>query len=163
MNKLKYLSIALLILVAFSLNAFGQKEKPADASKAPKEYDAKLASELGADDYGMRQYVFVILKTGKVKIDDKEKVNELQRGHMQNMGRLAKAGKLVLAGPFMDGGENRGIFIFDVKTIDEAKELVKTDPAIDSGYFDVEMIKYYGSAGLMKLNEIHKKVQKKSF
>ena len=163
MKNFKLISIALLIIFTFSMNAFAQKNKTVNDDKAPKGYDAKLAKEIGADDYGMKQYVFVILKTGKVKIDDKKRVNELQKGHMENIGRLAKEGKLVLAGPFMDGGDNRGIYIFDVKTIEEAKELVKTDPAINAGYFDVEMIKYYGSAGLMKVNEIHKKVQKKSF
>lgn len=111
----------------------------------------------------MKQYVFVILKTGAAKIDDAEKRKQLQNGHMENINRLADAGKLVLAGPFMDGGNMRGLYIFNVTTIEEAKELVKTDPAIREGLFDVEFTKWYGSAALMQVSDLHKKVRKKSF
>ncbi len=163
MNKTKFLFTGFLIIIAFSINAFGQKEKPSEDTKTSETYNAELAAEVGADEYGMRQYVFVVLKTGKAKITDKEEVAKLQSGHMANISRLAKEGKLVLAGPFIEGGTNRGLYIFDVTTIEEAKELVKTDPAIKAGYFDVELTKFYGSAALMKINEIHKQVQKTQF
>lgn len=44
---------------------------------------------------------------------------------MDNINRLAEEGKLVLAGLFMDGREERGIFIFDVETIEEARNLTE--------------------------------------
>lgn len=150
------LFIALLFISVLSINSLGQTEQ----KKLPENYDAELASKLGADEYGMRQYVFVILKTGKAEITDEKKRKELFAGHFANMGRLAKEGKLVLAGPFMEGGEKRGLFVFDVKTIEEASELVKTDPAVKAGIFDVELTKWYGSAALMQINEIHTKIQK---
>jgi uncharacterized protein YciI len=115
---------------------------------------------LGADDYGMRSYVFVVLKTGPAKITDKEQRSEIFRGHFANMGRLAKAGKLVLAGPFLDAGDARGMYIFNVTTIEEAQALVISDPAVKAGIFVAEFKKYYGSAGLMQVNAIHKKIQK---
>ena len=54
--------LALLLTLAFfslflSTHAFTPQQ----------EYDAKLAASLGADDYGMRQYVLVILKTGDIE------------------------------------------------------------------------------------------------
>lgn len=161
MKNTKFVFTVIFILFTLSLSAFAQNEKPAEKPKLS-EFNEKLANEVGADDYGMKQYVFVVLKTGKAKITDKKEVAKLQAGHMANIGRLAEQGKLVLAGPFLQGGNNRGIYVFNVKTIEEAKELVKTDPAIKVGYFDVEFTKWYGSAALMKLNEMHKKVQKKS-
>jgi hypothetical protein len=82
--------LLLLLTVAFS-----------SAQTENAKYDKALAEKLGADEYGMKQYVFVILKTGPAKIEDKAKVNELFRGHMENIGRLADEGKLVVAGPFM--------------------------------------------------------------
>ena len=39
-----------------------------DSSPANPKYDAALAKELGADDLGMRSYVFCVLKTGPAKI-----------------------------------------------------------------------------------------------
>ena len=112
-------------------------------------YDAELAKKLGADEYGMKNYVLVILKTGENKTTDKEELNKLFRGHMENIQRLVKEGKLIVAGPF---GENnltwRGLFIFDVKTVEEARELVQTDPAIKAKLFDVDLVPWYGSAAL---------------
>lgn len=160
MHKFNLSISVLLIIFSISINAIAQKENQVDHPTLPKTYDTELAEKLGADEYGMKSYVFVILKTGKVEIKDEQKRNELFRGHFANMGRLAKEGKLVLAGPFMEGGEKRGLFVFDVKTIEEAKKLVETDPAVKAGLFDAELTKWYGSAALMKINELHTRIQK---
>lgn len=125
-------------------------------------YDAGLAKKLGADDLGMRQYVMCFLKTGPLKVEDKAKQAELMKGHFGIINRLAKEGKLILAGPFMDGGEFRGIYLFDVKTVEEAQKLTETDPSIKEGYFIVEFLKWYGSAALMEVNGTHTKIAKKN-
>jgi uncharacterized protein YciI len=149
----------LLGIVAFSFNTYGQA-KP--KGKSPKGYDGKLAKQLGADDRGMKTYVFAMLKRGKTQLDA-EKRQTLINGHMKNIGRLAEAGKLVLAGPFADDQEWRGIYIFDVRTVEEAGQLVLTDPAIKEGVFEVELHPWYGSASLLEVMKIHKKIQKKGF
>jgi len=137
---------------------------PAKAQKAETTpaYDAELAKRLGADDMGMRQYVMCFLKTGPLKVDDATKRAELMKGHFGMINRLADEGKLIVAGPFSNGGEFRGIYLFDVKTIEEAQKLTETDPSIKEGYFKVEFIKWYGSAGLMEVNNIHKRIAKKN-
>jgi len=137
---------------------------PAKAQKAETTpaYDAELAKRLGADDMGMRQYVMCFLKTGPLKVDDAAKRAELMKGHFGMINRLADEGKLIVAGPFSNGGEFRGIYLFDVKTIEEAQKLTETDPSIKEGYFKVEFIKWYGSAGLMEVNNIHKRIAKKN-
>lgn len=163
MNFFKKFLCLLLALFIFSICIFGQTEKNNDSRKTNQTFDADLAKQLGADEYGMKQYVFVILKTGKAKIEDAKKIKSLQNGHLKNISRLAEEGKLVIAGPFIEGGNMRGIYVFNVETIPEAEELVKTDPAIKEGLFDVEFTKWYGSAALMKLNELQKKVQKETF
>ncbi len=131
------------------------------ATDNPKDvYDQALAEKLGADDYGMRSYVLVILKTGPAKITDKAQYNKIFRGHFANMKRLATQKKLLLAGPFMDAGDSRGLYIFNVETIEQAKKLVETDPAVAAHVFVAEYRKYYGSAALMMVNQIHNKIQK---
>lgn len=129
-----------------------------------KNYDKKLADSLGADQYGMRPYVIVMLKTGPTKIDDKKKMSELMRGHLDNIGKLAKDGKLSVAGPFFDKNERdyRGMFIFNVKTIEEADALVKTDPAVMAGVFAYESFKWYGSAALPMYLKYHEKISKEN-
>ena len=153
----------ILFLIGFGLLII-LSVAPANAQKSDVNpaYDAELAKRLGADDMGMRQYVMCFLKTGPLKVDDAAKRAELMKGHFGMINRLADEGKLIVAGPFSNGGEFRGIYLFDVKTIEEAQKLTETDPSIKEGYFKVEFIKWYGSAGLMEVNNIHKKIAKKN-
>ncbi len=131
------------------------------AQTANPQYDAALAKRLGADDYGMKSYVLVILKTGAADIQDKAKLQELFRGHMDNIQRLANEGKLVVAGPLGKNEQTyRGIFIFDVRTVAEARELVLTDPAFKAGVFDAEFFEWYGSAALPEYLKAHEKIEK---
>lgn len=126
-------------------------------------FDAALAQKLGADDYGMHSYVLVILKTGPNKMPAGPERDAMFRGHFANIKRLANEGKLVLAGPFDGTSDWRGMFVFDAKTVDEAKALTATDPVIESGEMVAEYHVYYGSAALKLVNETHAKIQKKSF
>jgi len=126
-------------------------------------YDAALAQELGADDYGMRSYVVVILRTGPNDdtVTDEAKRTEIFRGHFNNMRSLAEDNQLVLAGPFGDPSDiRRGLYIFNVKTVEEAQKLVMTDPAVRAGIFTPEFSPYYGSAALMQVNSVHKRIAK---
>ena len=125
-------------------------------------YDVELAKRLGADEYGMKQYVMAYLKSGSVKIKDSLKREELQKAHLKNIMRLADEGKLIVAGPFMDDTNIRGIFIFNVATVEEAKKLTATDPAIMAGTLEMELHPWYGSAALMETYRIHKTIEKQS-
>lgn len=127
-----------------------------------KGYDSLLAQKFGADDYGMKQYVMAFLKAGPNRSQDSTEAANLQRAHLDNIKRMAQEGKLVLAGPFLDDQKIRGIYIFNVTTVEEAEELTKTDPAIQAGSLIMELHPWYGSAGLMRVNEIHPKLQKQS-
>jgi uncharacterized protein YciI len=138
------------------------KEETTIASSLTTEtdYDSLLAQRLGADDYGMRQYVIAFLKKGPNRPDDPKEAQALQAKHLENIGRLAKEGKLVIAGPFLDDGAFRGIYIFNVKTVEEAKMLTNSDPAIQSGSLVMELHPWYGSAALVDVNTIHNKIKK---
>lgn len=125
-------------------------------------YNSELAEELGADDYGMRQYVMAFLKAGPNPSADSTEAMELQRAHLDNIRRMAEAGDLVLAGPFMDNGEIRGIYVFDVRTVEEARELTETDPAIQSGALEMELRPWYGSAALIQINDVHGQISKEN-
>ena len=150
---MKILIISLFLFLLSNHNAFSQTINP--------EYDKALADSLGADDNGMKSYVLVILKTGPAVIEDKDLRAKLFKGHMDNINRLVKEKKLVVAGPF---GKNdltyRGLFILNVRTIEEAKTICETDPAIKEGIFDVELIPWYGSAALGEYIKASEKVTK---
>ncbi len=123
-------------------------------------YDEMLAKSVQADEYGMRKYVMAFLKAGPNRDQDSLTAVNLQKAHMDNIGRLAEEGKLSLAGPFLDNGNLRGIYIFNVESIEEAKKLTASDPAIQAGRLIMELHPWYGSAALIKVNEIHKKLSK---
>jgi uncharacterized protein YciI len=154
MRSFKTLLPAFLVL-GISISAFSQTPQQ---PKNPN-FDAGLAKKLGADERGMRNYVFVVLKTGPKDTEIKGKDrDEIFKGHFANINRLAEEGKLTVAGPF-DGVEGwRGMFIFNVSTVDDAKTLTATDPVIKSGIMVAEYHKLYCSAALMEVGGIHKKL-----
>lgn len=148
--KNNILSITFLFIVAIGFSQETQSK-----------YDEKLAKSLNADERGMKQYVFCILKTGSNTTATAEEKNELFKGHMANISRLAQEGKLVLAGPFMKNDRNyRGLYIFNVGTIEEAKALVDTDPAVKANLLEAELTLWYGTAALQETLKIHEKITK---
>jgi len=154
MNKMMTMVCAGLLLAGGVANAETRAAKPAPV------YDAALAKSLGADEHGMRSYVLVILKTGPKKATDKAERAKIFEGHFANMNRLAEDKKLAVAGP-LDGKEDRrGIFILATGDIDEAKTWVETDPVIISGEMVAEYHKFFSSAALMMVNEVHGKLEK---
>jgi uncharacterized protein YciI len=130
---------------------FAQNENP--------NFDKALADSLGADEYGMKSYVLAILKAGSNESKDENFLNTVFRGHMENIGRLSAQGMLSLAGPFGANNKNyRGIYIFNVKTIQEAEELIKTDPAIEQKVLEAELYEWYGSAAIATHLDTHKRI-----
>ncbi|WP_126971036.1 DUF6265 family protein [Gynurincola endophyticus] len=121
-----------------------------DTTVANPNYNAALAAKLGGDEYGMKNFIFVILKTGTNTTTDSELINKSFRGHMENINRLVAEGKLIVAGPFGKNDKNfRGLFILTgIASPDETKKVLQTDPAIAIGLLEAEVFNWYGSAAL---------------
>ena len=152
---MKYYLTFLVIILSINVS-FSQKTNP--------NYDAELATKLGADDYGMKKFVFVILKTGSNESTDKVLKDSCFTGHMNNINRLVKEQKLIVAGPMVKNDKlYRGIFILDVSTKDEANLLLETDPAIKAKFLEPELYIWYGSAALSEYLEASDKVWKIGF
>jgi uncharacterized protein YciI len=97
----------------------------------------------------MRYYVMAILEKGpKWSKEVTPESQALGKGHMENIGRLAKEGKLILAGPLADAGDAAGIFVFDTDSIEEARKWCESDPAIHAGRFQVKLWKWYSAKGI---------------
>ncbi len=148
----------LIFLFAFLSNSSSAQTSDLKSSA----FDSSLATKLGADAYGMKQYVMAFLKEGKNKTIDSIESAKLQLAHLKNIMRLAEEGKLIIAGPFMDNQPIKGIFIFNVSTIEEARKLIETDPAIKAGVLEMELRPWYGSAALIETYRLHKTVERKS-
>lgn len=150
------LLLTISLLTLFAVSAVGQKTNP--------NYDSTLAKKYGADERGMKSYVLVILKTGSSTITDKAFIDSCFSGHMNNINRLVKSGQLIVAGP-LGKNENtyRGIFILNTMTLEEAAELMQTDPAIKEKLLEPILFKWYGSAALPAYLDASDKVWKKGF
>ncbi len=150
------LRIILISLMISTTACYAQDNNPT--------YDSVLAKSLGADDYGMKNYIFVILRTGEYNTEVKAERDSLFRGHMENINKLADAGRLVVAGPFGKNDKNyRGLFILNTTSIEEAEQWLAGDAAVNAKLFDVEYIKWYGSAALPTYLPVHSTISKKQF
>lgn len=152
---MKTIFIILLMLLG-GISIYAQAENP--------NYKKALADSLGADDYGMKMYVLVILKTGENKSVDQKAQDSIFMGHLQNIKRLANEGKLVVAGPMAKNDKSyEGIFILNVKTTAEAQKLLDTDPAVKAKLLTPELYGWYGSAALPLYLKYHDNIRKKDF
>ncbi len=126
------------------------------------DFDQQLADSLGADEYGMRSYFLVILKTGSSTLEDKDKLNEIFKGHFDFIKQMVSEKKLIIAGPLGKNDKSyRGIYIFTVPTQEEVEALLQSDTSIKENIFDVEIYPWYGSAALPAYLDVHKRIEKK--
>ena len=96
----------------------------------------------------MTTYVLGIIRKGpNWGKGTEEDSKHIQEGHLENIRKMAAAGKLIVAGPLADDAL-RGIFIFGVSSIDEAKKLVGDDPAVKAGRLVVDYYQWYAAVGL---------------
>lgn len=145
---------------SYTLHKQSARQVALSDSMANPAYDAALAKRLGADDYGMKGYVLVVLKTGGNTTTDRELIGNAFRGHLENINRLVDAKKMIVAGPLGKNDKSyRGIFIFQ-SSMDETRALLQTDPAVKAGLLDVELYEWYGSAALPEYLDAADKIWK---
>lgn len=152
------LASAAILCLAGAGCAPGTSEESAALQDEGVVYDSVLADALGADDYGMRRYVMALLTAGPNQDQDSTEAAALQRAHMDNINRMAEQGQLLLAGPFLDGGALRGVYVFDVETVEEARALTATDPAVRAGRLEMELHPWYGPAALMQVKDVSERI-----
>jgi uncharacterized protein YciI len=144
-----------LILILCSSPVFAQKGKTNPL------YDSTLAKKLGADNYGMKNYFFVLLKTGRNKEGSKSAKDSAFAGHMANMDSLVNECIFIVAGPFGKNDKSyRGLFILNLKTKEEVEKVLATDPAIKGQWLEAEVVPWYGSAALPEYLPYSEKIWK---
>jgi uncharacterized protein YciI len=81
-----------------------------------------------------------------------EDIEAASNGHFDNMKRLSQAGHLLLAGPSGSAeSEFRGLFLFDTASVDEARDLMASDPAVAAGLLSPELTTLSTSTDLRRL------------
>ncbi len=97
----------------------------------------------------MTTYYVVLLRKGPTWSPQVTPESQrLQEEHLANIRKMAEAGSLVLAGPFTDNGDLRGMFVLQVGSLEEAKALAETDPAVKAGRLSVETHPWFSAKGI---------------
>jgi uncharacterized protein YciI len=108
-----------------------------------------LAADPGPGGYEMTTYYIAFLYRGaKWTPQETPETKKIQEEHMANIQKMAASGKLVVAGPFTDNGELRGIFVFQGVSRDEAEQLAANDPAVQAGRLRIELHPWFAAKGL---------------
>lgn len=78
-----------------------------------------------------------------------EEAQELQKRHIGHLEAMGKAGKMVAAGPFSDQADPayRGVCIYRVGSVEEARRLAMEDPAVKAGQLRVEAMSWWFMRG----------------
>ncbi|SRR6266511_1179301 len=104
---------------------------------------------VGPGGYEMTTYYVGFLYRGaKWTPEETADTRKIQEGHMANIQKMAAAGKLVIAGPFTDNGDLRGLYVFRVASAEEAKALVESDPAVQAGRLRFELHPWYAARNI---------------
>ncbi len=85
------------------------------------------------------QVYFGFLTRGPNRGQDEATTKQLQEAHLRYMDGQSKEGKLVVAGPFMVDGDRRGIVVYRVASMEEAKQRAEADPMVKVGRLAVEL------------------------
>lgn len=139
--KTKFLLIALTILMFNISETFAQKN--IQAAKPP-------VVEQGSDD-PMKTYVMVFLKKGANRNQTAEEAKKIQALHMEHLKKMHKEGMLLMAGPFTDEHDIKGILVMNSIDIDEVKNIVEDDPAIKAGRLIAEYHLWFTKSGTITL------------
>lgn len=116
----------------------------------PRGWFAPPASTDVTNPANLEPLVLGFLVRGPNTTQDKAAAAEIQKGHLAYMDALHAQGKLVVAGPFADQGAARGLVVYRVKDVAEAKALAAEDPAVKAGRLVLEAYPWMTFKGILK-------------
>jgi uncharacterized protein YciI len=84
-------------------------------------------------------YMGLLLRGPKWTPDESDEVLRLQEDHMAFIRALGASGELVLAGPFLDDGAIRGIYLLKAGSLEDARHMAQMDPSVRAGRLLVDI------------------------
>ena len=127
-----------------------QPAQPDTQPAAPPE--APPAPAAAEQPFVFEQFQLVLLKRPAERPElPEEQVMEIQRRHIAHLTAMGEAGHLLVAGPFSDQEDEslRGLALYQVGSVEEARKLAEADPAVQAGRLEVEVMTLNVEKGYM--------------
>jgi uncharacterized protein YciI len=109
----------------------------------------------------LHQFQLILLRrpAGPRDYDDAT-IERIQRDHLAFYAAMRQAGHVVVNGPVLDQPDEalRGMAIFATESLDRARELANTDPAVQAGRLEVAAMTWLCPPGTMVKDGIPVKV-----
>jgi uncharacterized protein YciI len=100
-----------------------------------------LGAALSAADFHYYCWGFLNAHPERAQIPE-ARAQEIQKGHLEHMGRMAAAGHLLAAGPLATPGGPRGLLVYNCESVAQAVEWTSLDPAVVNRRLSVEMYRW---------------------
>ena len=95
-------------------------------------------------------YVCLLVKGPNFKDGDTSENQQLLQGHLKHIQNLIASGKVYAMGPFIDNNRIAGVGVFNASSAEEARAIEQDDPFVKSGFFSIEVLKWWAAKGIMK-------------
>jgi uncharacterized protein len=115
--------------------------------------DAPRTAEPPAE-FDVYELVLLLRPERRPEIDD-ETEERLQAQHLGHFAAMKEAGHMKVAGPLRDQPDDRwrGISLYQVGSLTEARRLAELDPAVRAGQFRIEVMSWYTAKGAVRFAE----------
>jgi uncharacterized protein YciI len=107
-----------------------------------------------AESNSLAKYFVAFLYKGPKFAAEPAESPERKRNHEQHIAYIEKMraeGKLLTYGPILDGGDLRGMYVFQAATLEEAKEWANQEPSVKIGMIEMRVYPWLAPASLSKL------------
>ena len=98
-------------------------------------------------------YLVFLIKGPTWTPEESEELDRLQIKHLAHLKKLKDAGQIIINGPSPGGDHLRGVSVYRVDSLEEAKALAEADPAVQAGRLAVEVHPWWVSASRLPLKE----------
>jgi len=95
-------------------------------------------------------YELVLLRRGdRATAIDGDELERLQGQHLGHLAAMKDAGHLRVAGPLSEQPDDdwRGVSLYQVGSLDEARRLAESDPSVRAGRLRVDVMHWYTEKG----------------
>jgi uncharacterized protein YciI len=94
-------------------------------------------------------YLVFLIKGPSWTPEESEELDRLQIKHLAHLKKLKEGGHIIMNGPCPGGEHIRGVSVYRVDTLEEARALAEADPAVQASRLAVEIHPWWVSASTL--------------